>query len=540
VEAVESTISKFEVERAELESLLSSETFGRVNNLARILNFICEKYFQGTTDELKEYDIAVHALGRPKDFDPQIDTIVRVTAHALRKRLEQYYRTEGAGRAIQICLPPGHYIPKFVPRVEARAERFRIGQEGGDAAAESRATPPISTAASELPRVFPNQAPSAFDRIRGQGKAAPAILEPAPVARWRFRIWTTLAVVLTLCALAGVALYVWNRAHEAGLGAESQTSLPDLPVDVSGSSIHAMVGDGRAAYVDRAGQTWASDTSCTGGTSFSVPTRAIQGTRDSQLFLGGRSGLFHCAFAFPPGTYEVHLLFAETTGLEETGRTVVYSMNGGPSTGLDVVDDAGGDGIETEKVFVNVQPEGDGKIHLDFTSLQSFLNAIEILPGTPNRMRPLRIYAGETTYRDSEGDLWEPNQYFFGGRSSHLEVVDATEIPNGGLYSAQWIGHFHYIIPVAPGERYTVRLYFRESWFGSQGGSAGGVGSRKFDVWCNGTVVLKNFDIFQEAGSAPLQRTIPHVEPTGQGKIELYFVPVVNYPSLNAIEVIAE
>ncbi|MGB6429267.1 MAG: malectin domain-containing carbohydrate-binding protein [Candidatus Acidiferrales bacterium] len=66
------------------------------------------------------------------------------------------------------------------------------------------------------------------------------------------------------------------------------------------------------------------------------------------------------------------------------------------------------------------------------------------------------------------------------------------------------------------------------------------MGSRVFDVWCNGSVVLKNFDILKEAGSAPLTKTFAHVEPTGQDKIEIYFVPVVNYPSLNAIEVTAE
>jgi hypothetical protein len=53
-------------------------------------------------------------------------------------------------------------------------------------------------------------------------------------------------------------------------------------------------------------------------------------------------------------------------------------------------------------------------------------------------------------------------------------------------------------------------------------------------------VILKNFDIMQEAGSAPITKTFQHIDPTAQGKIELYFLPVVNYPSINAIEVIAE
>lgn len=53
-------------------------------------------------------------------------------------------------------------------------------------------------------------------------------------------------------------------------------------------------------------------------------------------------------------------------------------------------------------------------------------------------------------------------------------------------------------------------------------------------------MILKNFDILAEANSAPIVRSFPHIQPTAQGKIEIYFTPVVNYPSINAIEVIPE
>ena len=85
---LQSAISKLQAERAEADSVLSSGVFGRTNNHVRLLAFVFEKYFEGAVDEIKEYSIAVHALGRPESFDPQLDTIVRVTAHALRKQLE--------------------------------------------------------------------------------------------------------------------------------------------------------------------------------------------------------------------------------------------------------------------------------------------------------------------------------------------------------------------------------------------------------------------------------------------------------------------
>jgi hypothetical protein len=51
---------------------------------------------------------------------------------------------------------------------------------------------------------------------------------------------------------------------------------------------------------------------------------------------------------------------------------------------------------------------------------------------------------------------------------------------------------------------------------------------------------LKGFDIFSEAGFGPLVKSFEHIEPTPQGKIEIYFTPAVNYPSVSAIEVIPE
>ena len=107
-------VSKLEAERAEIDGILASGVFGRANNHVRLLTFVCEKYFEGAIDEIKEYSIAVHALGRPESFDPQVDTIVRVTAHALRKRLEDYYRTAGAEHRVQFACPLAITFPSLL------------------------------------------------------------------------------------------------------------------------------------------------------------------------------------------------------------------------------------------------------------------------------------------------------------------------------------------------------------------------------------------------------------------------------------------
>jgi hypothetical protein len=132
-----------------------------------------------------------------------------------------------------------------------------------------------------------------------------------------------------------------------------------------------------------------------------------------------------------------------------------------------------------------------------------------------------------------------PDRYFFGGRVTRFSG-DLSKIPDGVIYDWHRFGHFHYVIPVADSGTYTLKLYFLEHWFGVHSGAAGAAGSRLFDVSCNGTTLLKRFDMLNEAGNAPVVKTFQHIEPTGQGKLEIYFTPATNYPSVSAIEVIRE
>src|SRR5258708_35145321 len=105
------SVTDFKEEKAELETILASGVFGRAPGLAQLLGYVCNKYFEGEASQVKEYNIAVEALGRPADFDQKRDSIVRVEAHRLRRRLALYYQGEGAPHGMRIELPPGQYVP---------------------------------------------------------------------------------------------------------------------------------------------------------------------------------------------------------------------------------------------------------------------------------------------------------------------------------------------------------------------------------------------------------------------------------------------
>jgi tetratricopeptide (TPR) repeat protein len=103
--------------RAALDRIVASPHFRASPQLASFLRFVVEAALSGGSDRIKGYTIAVEALGRDSDFDPQADPIVRVEAGRLRRALDRYYANGGTDDPIAIELPRGSYVPTFCHRV---------------------------------------------------------------------------------------------------------------------------------------------------------------------------------------------------------------------------------------------------------------------------------------------------------------------------------------------------------------------------------------------------------------------------------------
>ncbi|RPI21535.1 MAG: hypothetical protein EHM61_24535, partial [Acidobacteria bacterium] len=90
--------------------------------------------------------------------------------------------------------------------------------------------------------------------------------------------------------------------------------------------------------------------------------------------------------------------------------------------------------------------------------------------------------------------------------------------------------------------RYRITLKFCEAHYGAGNTGVGGQASRVFDVYCNGLALLKDFDIFKEAGGEgqPLDRQFSGIRPNAQGKIVISFVPITKMACVNAIEVVED
>lgn len=97
-----------------LERVLQAEVFLRAERQSRLLQYIVQQTIVGKMGELKEYAIALDVFGRSGDYDPKVDSTVRVEVSKLRARLERYYQDVPGDDGIRIEIPKGAYVARFV------------------------------------------------------------------------------------------------------------------------------------------------------------------------------------------------------------------------------------------------------------------------------------------------------------------------------------------------------------------------------------------------------------------------------------------
>jgi len=501
-----------EAERAELQAVLESPLFVRSPTLAHLLSYLCEKKFAGESDQIKEYSVALDVFGRRDSFDQDTDSIVRVQANRLRKRLAEFYGGQGSAHRLQITIPVGQYVPVFA---EAAAH------EPGAEDAPSRESPPQASG----------------------------------------RVWIVLPAAAFLILLASLAFLTRSKL---GPGSATPSTAPEqalapptvgLPV---GDEIRILAGATRS-YVDRSGKLWSPDSSFAGGVAVRSLMQHIWRTQDPSIYRNSRQGEFSYNIPLKPGAYELHLHFVESFyGPEDIGgggegsRVMTVTANGRPLlVDFDVLADAGAGRTADVKAFTDITPADDGMLHLNFSSVKggrAMLSAIEILPGTRGRIRPVRIVARDVPYYSNDSRWWGSDNYFKGGQLSASEEP-AGETDDPELYETGRWGHFSYAIPVAPG-KYALTLHFierssdlsgRQQLSSTSAESDRNRQSHTFNVFCNGKAVLRDLNVLEEAGdNRPLVRKITGLEPNAQGKLLLEFVPVSGYATVTAIEVMSQ
>ena len=511
----------------------SSETFEKSPRLRAFFFHVCRCALEDKSEEATEQQIGIYVYGRAPGYNPNEDNIVRSQARVLRMKLEHHFANEGRDEQYVITIPKGRYLPTFEPR-----------------AAAPPSIPEIVSKPERKPRSGP----------------------------W---IWIGAAALLGLLVLGLSYRLLQSKSNSTSNSVSSATPLlPDaapanvqtVPVTsekrvaIAGEAgeIRIAAGHTGAPYLDVWGHRWDADRYFQGGVVKPGPKHFFPPVADEGLFKTVREAVsvdpmvpqqdrgFQYNIPLSPGTYELRLYFADPmrmsdTNLDEDGqnrRHFSVDING--KTMLDSFD-AIADGVNAPidvRVFKDVQAGSDGKLHLNFHSdwgERAFVSAIELSPGIPGKLKPIRIAARESDFVDETGTHWSGDKYFIGGRTWSYHPQNGPKA--SAIYLVERHGNFSYAIPVAPGT-YTLRLHFMDTYFSPliSAATCKGAGCRLFDVSCNGMMLLQDFDIVQAGNGAfqPVVREFHGLRPNGQGKLLISFSSRVNYAEIRALEVIDE
>jgi hypothetical protein len=518
-------------EREELvRRVASSSTFEKSPRLRAFFLHVCRCALDNKPEAATEQQVGIYVYDRPPGYNPNDDNIVRSQARLLRLKLEHHFANEGKDERVVITIPKGRYLPLFDTRFEKPVILHSI--------------PP-----------------------RERGKS-----------RRPLRILVGVAVLFSL-AIVWLG-YRWfkptsasPKASVASAGSvprpEQNSAAPtsrSAPVALApGGEVRIAAGHTGAAYVDVLGRRWEADRYYEGGAPQPGPRHFFPPLADAGPFKTMREAIsadlsvpqsqrqFRYDIPMRSGVYELRLYFADSFRQPDSDQTqdaqnvrhFQINLNGHPLlVDIDPIADAGSAAVDV-RVFKDVYPTSDGKIHLEFLSSwgePAFVSALELTPGTPGKLNSIRLSAHQSGFVDAGGAHWSGDDYFIGGRTTiRKNPATAPKIP--ALYAGERHGNFSYAIPVAPGS-YTVKLHFLESFFSPLVAEAGcgGAGCRVFNVTCNGVLLLQDFDILQAAGAAfrPVVREFHGLHPNGQGKLLLSFSPKANYAEIRAIEVIDE
>ena len=206
--------------RRHLKEVTESHAFAGSKRTQDFLALIVGHALEGEFDSLRERMIGAEMFGRPIDYDTGSDSVVRVKATEVRKRLTQYYLERDTPTTVRIEIPSGSYVPRFI-----------FGQTGTTAHRQNELVPSVDVAQE----VTPSEPPPANK----------AVSEPLPKGKPRFS-GTLLAGIFASAALLGVLAYMGIKRWYLDPRASSEIrSIAVLPLkNLSGDPSQEYFADG--------------------------------------------------------------------------------------------------------------------------------------------------------------------------------------------------------------------------------------------------------------------------------------------------------
>jgi hypothetical protein len=99
-----------------IHRVLASRHFTKAPLLSAFLSYVCTRALHDGVSRISEQEIGVSVFGREQGYDSREDNIVRNYARQLRRRLDDYFSTDGRDETLRLEIPKGGYIPLFTLR----------------------------------------------------------------------------------------------------------------------------------------------------------------------------------------------------------------------------------------------------------------------------------------------------------------------------------------------------------------------------------------------------------------------------------------
>lgn len=147
---------------------------------------------------------------------------------------------------------------------------------------------------------------------------------------------------------------------------------------------------------------------------------------------------------------------------------------------------------------------------------------------------PIRINAGGDQYTDTEGNTWSADLGYWGNSLSYIVLTQIAGTTTQPLYQSERFGAdaaLEYSFAVPDGN-YLITLKFAELYFTQPD-------LRVFDIAINGVTVEAALDLVVQAGGPFIAMDRHYSVAVSDGQIVLQFVPVVQNPKVNAIQIVA-
>ncbi len=123
-------MSEQELLLGQIDRLVASRALHGSESLCKLLRYLAKHAADHPGTPIKEFQIATEVFGRSADFDPQLDSMVRVQAGRLRSKLAEYYNSDGLGDPVVVELPKGTYLLSFHHRNSSTSKSPALTQNG--------------------------------------------------------------------------------------------------------------------------------------------------------------------------------------------------------------------------------------------------------------------------------------------------------------------------------------------------------------------------------------------------------------------------